>query len=355
MTSRYNWRHRNNTAKAFAITCVLAAASASIGAPDAQASVTVSTAPTQSMSCVAGVCSPTAANAVLSIADLESNLASGNLTVTTTGTGGVEAHDIVVAAAVSWTSNNILSLTAYHSVIINKSIAANGTSGLTILINNGGTGGTFSFGSKGRVTFLDLASKLAINGVPYTLESSVSSLASAIAANPSGAYALAANYNATGDGTYSASPIQTELTGTVQGLGNTISHLSISIDNKHYLSPTGLLSETAAGSVVANLRMNDIKYQMQLDRAAVGGLVGTNGGLLFGDETSGSISDTHRSATVGGLVGGNASSVQNSSSSINVSGSGLSCCRFDGHRVKVGTMNRRSGHEPEEVYAGVQG
>ena len=298
--------------------CLLVGAVIFAATTEVEAKITVSNSETQNISCNAGICSPTATNAVLNAGQLESGLAAGNLTVTTTGTGGIEAQDIEVNAAISWTSQSTLSLTAYRSVTIGKSVAANGASGVSIVTDNGGSGGTFSVGPKGRVTFLDLGSSLAINGVHYTLEDSISSLASAIAANPSGTYALATNYNATGDGTYPGSPIPTELTGSVQGLGNTISHLSISIDNKHYLSPTGLFSQAGAGSVVANLRLTDIKYEVQLDRAGVGGLVGINDGLLFGDQTAGSISDLRRSAGAGGLAGANRSIIENSSSSVKV-------------------------------------
>ena len=50
-------------------------------APAAHAAVTISSAATSNMSCTSGVCSPTAANAVLNVGDLTTMLASGNVTV----------------------------------------------------------------------------------------------------------------------------------------------------------------------------------------------------------------------------------------------------------------------------------
>jgi hypothetical protein len=61
------------------------------------------------MTCAAGVCSPTAADAMLNTGDLESLLASRNVEVTITGSG-VPADDIRIDALVSWPSANVLTL-----------------------------------------------------------------------------------------------------------------------------------------------------------------------------------------------------------------------------------------------------
>jgi len=74
-----------------------------LSAGGAEAAVTISTAATQNMSCAGGVCTPTSADAVLNVTDLETLLAAGNLKVTTTGSG-VQAEDIVVEGAFSWSS-----------------------------------------------------------------------------------------------------------------------------------------------------------------------------------------------------------------------------------------------------------
>src|SRR5438034_3932508 len=105
-----------------------------ISAPAAHASVIISTGVTQNMSCAGGVCSPTAINAVLNVTDLESLLAAGNAKVTTTGSG-VQASDIVVDGAFSWTTANTLTLDAYRSISIKAKVSADGTSGLALQIN----------------------------------------------------------------------------------------------------------------------------------------------------------------------------------------------------------------------------
>jgi hypothetical protein len=69
-------------------------------APAAHATVTISSAATSNMSCTSGVCSPTAANAVLNVGDLTTMLASGNVTVNTgTGSLAAQVEDIVVRRA----------------------------------------------------------------------------------------------------------------------------------------------------------------------------------------------------------------------------------------------------------------
>ena len=91
----------------------------------------------------------------------------------------------------------------------------------------GAPGGVSSFGANGHVNFSSLTSSLAINGATYTLVGNIATLASDIATNPSGDFALASSYDAKGDGTYAASPIATTFSGNFEGLGNTIENLTI--------------------------------------------------------------------------------------------------------------------------------
>ena len=87
------------------ITTALAAVLAGTAA---RADVTISKKPTQNMSCVAGVCSPTASNAVLNVNDLTDMLASGDVKVTT----GSGATNILVKDTLGWTSTSRLTLDA---------------------------------------------------------------------------------------------------------------------------------------------------------------------------------------------------------------------------------------------------
>ena len=60
---------------------ILAAVLITTTIASASADVTISAAATQNMTCTAGVCAPTASDAVLNVTDLENMLASGNVTV----------------------------------------------------------------------------------------------------------------------------------------------------------------------------------------------------------------------------------------------------------------------------------
>ena len=98
-----------------------AAAALALAAAPARAVVTISSGATQNMSCAGGICAPTAKTAILNVSDLEGFLASGNVTVTTTGTG-VQAGDIRVRSALGWTNSSTLSLEAHRSVAIDAAV-----------------------------------------------------------------------------------------------------------------------------------------------------------------------------------------------------------------------------------------
>src|SRR5580704_9277565 len=276
------------TTEAFVLAATLA------GTAAAHASVTISTAPTQNMTCSSGVCTPTAANAVLNVTDLENMLASANLTG---NTGGATASDIDVAAAINWVGEFGLTLDAYHSIAVASPVADNGTASLTILTNDGGTGGTLSFGTGGSISFLGTSNALTINGNAYALAGNIATLASDVAANPSGFYAFAGNYNAAADGTYSQSPVPTTFEGTLEGLGNTISNLSIS-SNQEYL---GLFAIMDTPSTVRDLLLTNVSVSGS--GRLVGGLAGTSAGTAYGDVVTGTVESLRAHAWAGGLMG----------------------------------------------------
>jgi hypothetical protein len=97
----------------------------------AHAAVEISTAATQNMSCSGGVCAPTATAAVLNVGDLEALLASGNVTVTTTGSG-VESNDVRVEAAVAWSTGSALTLEAFRSLVVDRLISVEALAPLTL-------------------------------------------------------------------------------------------------------------------------------------------------------------------------------------------------------------------------------
>ncbi len=270
-----------------------------------------------------GVCTPTHKSAVLNVTDLQDLLASGNVTVTT-GSGSLAAQtaNIVVASGVTWTSTSVLTLDAYESVTLNSTISVGGTGGASLVTNDGGTGGVLSFGPKGKVTFEDLASNLTINSAAYTLVSNLSTLADDIFANPTSNFALAANYDATSDGTYSVSPVTTTLDGAFEGLGNTISHLSVRDPVQGH--KVGLFSDIGASGEVADLNLT-AAHIVANNAGPVGGIVGQNDGMLTRDSVAGLISAHGKNFNqVGALAGVNNGTITNSHATARVeSGSGF--------------------------------
>src|SRR5579871_669162 len=287
----------------------------------ASANVTISTAQTQNLTCSGGLCAPTARKAVLNVSDLETMLTSGNVEVTTTGSG-VQANDIEVDAPFTWSNTNALALDAYESIAVKQSVSVAGSGGLTLTTNDGGQNGTLSFDSKGSIAFQNLSSPLTINDVAYTLENSVATLAGAILSNPRGAFALASNYDASQDGTYSNCPIDVEFDGTLQGLGNSISNLSIDAKfERHEYTFAAFLGNVDAAGAVENLRLSAINYTGR----AVGGLAAGNEGYLFGDEVTGAIDSEHQLA--GGLVQENYGMIISSSANVHLK---IKCCAKHG-------------------------
>jgi hypothetical protein len=286
-------------------------------ASGAQAAVMISSAATQNMSCASGVCAPTAKAAVLNVGDLENLLASGNATVTSTGSG-VQADDIHVNDGLAWSSSNTLSLEAHHSIAVKASVSVTGQSGLTL---DTGKNGTLSFGTKGNVNFANLSSQLTINGNAFTLAGDIKTLQSDIAGNRAGSFALAANYDASADGTYTSPPLGS-FSGTFEGLGNTISNFSLSYDAVYGISDVGLFTNVEANGVLENIGLVNAKVictQKRTDTTWVGTLVGDNEGTIRFSYATGKVSDNKSSSFLGGLAGENGGAISNSHTAVTVS------------------------------------
>jgi hypothetical protein len=308
---------------------VMAGMIAALCVTPATAAVTISTDATANMSCVSGTCTPTARKAVLNVGDLTNMLGSGNVVVNTgTGLLAQQVQNIVVPTSFNWANASSLALDAYDSITINQPVADNGTGAVVLTTDYGGTrrwkeeNGTLSFGKNGSLSFLGTSNSLTINGTPYALVNSIASLASAIAANASGSYALANNYDASADGNYRASPIPTTLTGNVQGLGNTISKLTLKVHGRG--AKAGLF--TSIGGAVENLRLTNVHFVGYKGGNGGGAFAYINYGLLFGDTVSGDFDGEHGCCFWGGLVGENGGTIVQSSAAVHfnaVAGGGL--------------------------------
>jgi hypothetical protein len=288
--------------------------STALAASGTFADVVISTAATQNMTCNAGVCAPTAVDAVLNVTDIENLLLNGSVEITTTGSG-VQANDLRLAVPLTWSADSTLTFNAYRSVSVEKALSVTGPGGLSIATNAGGSGGTLSFGSGGHATFANLGSALAINGTSFELVDSISTLAAASKANPAGSYALANDYNASKDGVYRNSPI-TEFSGFLEGLGNTISHFSV--------RP----GRDGAGAFITTVDASGVVSSFRLDRETLvlkghnggAGLVIENFGTLFSDAVDVEFSNNCKCVEAG-LVYYNEGSITRSSAKITSSSS----------------------------------
>jgi hypothetical protein len=276
----------------------------------AHADVVISTNPTANMSCSSGVCTATASKGVLNVGDLTAMLASGNVTVAT----GSLAKDIEINAVLSWTSTSRLTLDARQSVTVNRPVTVAGAGAMTITTNDGGTGGDLFFFGKGSVSFWDLSSSLVVNDNSYALVGDIQTLASDIAANEQGFYALANDYDAKGD-TFRHSPIIL-FTGTFEGLGNSIANLRV---RQGYEQCEGMFAATGTSATIRDFALKNVKVSSRT-RLYVGGLVGCNEATIFSTSVSGIVSGTYKFAEVGGLVGDNGGTIVRSRSLANVSG-----------------------------------
>jgi hypothetical protein len=305
------------TAKFIAIPFIALSLSAIIPA-SGQAAVAISSAATTNMICSGGVCAPTAKNAVLNVGDLETLLASGNVTVTTTGTG-VQASDINVRAALSWSSTGMLSLLAKKSIEIASPVSITGLGGLMI---ETGKEGVFSFGKKGNVSFANLSSQLSINESAYTLVGDIKTLAADISSNPAGDFALATSYDASNDGAYQSSPISTIFAGSFEGLGNAISNLTIEgATNVGGGLVEGLFAELGADGALENIGLvnANVVAPEKSKNLSVGPLVGVNGGAIGFSYVSGNV-EAGKSSFGGGLLGFNDGVITNSHAASEVVG-----------------------------------
>ena len=285
---------------------VLALASAT-GA--ARADVTISAKPTSNVICAAGVCTPTAAKAVLNVGELAGLLASGDVSV---NTAGALAANIQISAALSWTSTSRLTLDAYQSVTVSKPVSVTGTGALTVTTDDGGSGGDLTFEGKGRAVFWDMTSSLVINGQSFVLVKTLNALKAAISADWHGAYALADSDNVKRK-VFNKAPIK-RFFGTLEGLGNVVAHFTMS-NIRHNPPPLALIDDN--DGTIRDLGLTNINLQGTPSEGLLAGLVATNGGTVQNCHVTGVIQD---GADSGGLVGFNLGTIRHSHASVDVTG-----------------------------------
>jgi hypothetical protein len=322
------------------------AAALAVAGP-ARAALVISKAPTANVSCASGVCTATAAGAVLNVADLKHLLNAADLRIES----GSAAMDIVFDAKMSWTKPHRLTLDALRSIEFDFEITAQGPGGVTLAAGGGSAG--LLFMPKGRVSFWDTSSSFILNGTSYVLANDIATLAAGIRANPSGFFALGRGYDASQGQVYKTSPISTVFSGVFEGLGHTISNLTVqqtkgaagnqglfAVVDTHALVRDLVLEGAFVGTngrdsyvgALAGLNAGTIEFvsvngtvRTGGRRGFAGGMAGSNTGTILHARSSGAVNSVGYDSAGGGLVGLNAGTIDQSSSSADVVGNYAAC------------------------------
>ena len=285
---------RKSIAFAAATACLLA------GSAHA-ATVTISNFAMKDENCTPGICTPTGPNPNIRVYELRKLLAHSDMKIVT----GQGATDILVGAVLTWASRHRLTLDANQSIHIGAPIVVKGRGGITLVTNDGGSGGDYDFYGP-TLTFWDTTSSLIINGQSFTLVKDITSLASGIAANPAGNFALANSYDASVDGTYASAPVQTTFKGAFEGLGAIIQNLTIASTKQG--RKLGLFSSLDVGGTIRDINLINVTVSGSgtacrcWDEIA-GTLVGINYGTISRTQAGGSVSEGLGRSLVGGLSG----------------------------------------------------
>ena len=256
-------------------------------------------------------------------------------TAGSTGTNG----DINVNDTVSWSGNYTLTLNAYGNININKTITASGTTGALALYYGQGAvnaSNTATYNVNAPVNLMagsNFSTKLGSDGsvVNYTVITSLGVAADATTApgtmtlqgmnqGLTGNYVLGANIDATATSTWNANagftPVGnttstlTQFRGKFDGLGHTISNLSI---NRAGMNFVGLFGYATSASVIQNVGMVGGSVSGSY---YTGELVGQSNGTISNSYATGSVSGN---TGVGGLMGGGNATISNSYATGNVS------------------------------------
>ena len=293
---------------------------------------------------------------------IDSTLGAGtNVTLKTTvagtaGPGNANPSgngDIFINAPISWNTAAALTLDAYHSIFVNAPITITSAGVLNLYVNDGGSGGDYSFAPGSNVNYGSANNNGALNistsggggnAASFTLLYCMTAAVCGnnvqnINGNLTGNYALATPLDATGVsgwvsiGTDGAGNVQNGgngFAGAFTGLGNTISNFAISQALGIYVAPFGYSSGTIrdVGTVGVNINGASI----------VSGLLGSNaiGGTVSNAYSTGTVNGSNANLYVGGLVAVNHGTINNAYTTGTVTGNSQAVGGLVG--INVGTI-----------------
>ncbi len=276
-------------------------------------------------------------------AALSSALASSNVTIQTIDTAATCTNatcgsgnsggngDIHINDTVSWSSNKVLTLSAWRDINVNSAITVSGSGGIAIEYGQSST--TVDYGTNSArftaaapvnlASGASFTSKFASGGdtKTYTV---INDLAGLTAIDTNGTtvganYVLGSNIViSSGDWTpigNTVGPFQ----GIFEGLGHTISGIR---NNPASVSEfVGFFGQTSSGALVQNIGITNVDLK---GRASIGGLVGDNGANIHNAHSTGTIANSSGLGSsdvvqkIGGLLGGSSGFVTRSFSSANI-------------------------------------
>jgi filamentous hemagglutinin family protein len=316
----------------------------------------------------------TAGSEVITTSSIESALATGDVIVTTVGTTGSEAGDIIVASGLSWANASTLTLNAYHDIDINSGVTISNTGAGNLVLRADATGlgiGTVNFNGTGKVDFSSSTGTVSIfynptdnptgsivyatsyvtpfdyipyvltNGaVPnqltaYMLVNTVYDLQN-IQNNLTGDYALGGNIIATQTASWNGGagfiPVGQPLplpmgqfafrsfTGIFDGEGYAIDGLTISATVSQSIGLFGDVGNFGTQGLVENVGLTNETVSSSGTGSSVGGLAGSlYSATIINSYVTGSITAGNNSF-VGGAVGSASGTISNSHSTANVIG-----------------------------------
>lgn len=304
---------------------------------------------------------PGADNSVLAAGTLENALALGDVTVRT-GSAGTQAGDITVAANLSWNTANTLTLSAFRDVDIDALVTSRSGGAIVLRADNTGTGaGTVAFNggsisAAGTVSIYYNPSSNPGNGTvnansyttpadyapdvtgggklaAYMLVNSVQDLQD-LGNNVKGFYALGRSIDAASLSSFvPIGSTRTPFIGTLDGLGNTVSGLTIASTAAN----VGVFEDLGGGAMIENLAVTGASVTATARGADVGMLAGQM-------QSSATVSDVSVAGTVtasgggsgeaGGLVGlNNRGTIADAQAAVAVTGSGVSLTGYGGDQV----------------------
>jgi hypothetical protein len=248
-------------------------------------------------------------------AALSTNLGSTNVTILSTSGGSGTNGDVNVNDEVSWYGGNKLTLNAQNNINIRSNMSVNGQGTLALEFGQGAlaAGNTSDIITMGGVVNLFVLAKFTTKqGSDGAVKSYVvinnlgteSGNKGLKAMNGNKNYVLGANINASatsgwngGAGFLPIGDSTTPYTGTFNGLGHTISNLTINRPTTDHVGLFGYIGNTAE---IRNVGLTNVTIT---GNSNVGGLTGyNNGGSISNSYVTGTVSGKDY---VGGLVGYN--------------------------------------------------